>query len=486
MAFCTEAQPGDSGAVNSYEYLGRRLESKIKEFDWGGGTVHAIFTDLEHGLTLFEEDAEESLAPGSAIKLFTAAAALERLGGQHRFATELFMRGDAVKGELTGAILVRGSGDPTIGRSADEDNVFDLFNEWSAMLRDRGVKKLNGPLQLDASAFDGDAIGPAWPIERLGDPSMPEIGALNFNDNCVSIVWAKGKKPNETAPCAIFPPLENVAALSNNVLLKNYPDAPRAFRRQVGMKVITATGDLRVKTEAIDRAGVHSPETYFGEAMLAAMAAKKIDTANATVEIYRERSEIPSAEEFRIIDLHRSAPLETIIAEMLRQDRNLDAEVLLKTLGREASGEAGGFRNGRAAAREALASARVPISGVAMLDGSGLSVMNRATPKHLIGVMEFLRRRHGQVLDSGLPKPGEPGPLENRFGAGEGGDPAETEIGAIASRSNNTIGLTGLAKSRGGLPIYFAFFVANSGLSENTVHLQIDAVVKEISRSLIR
>ena len=73
-----------------------------------------------------------------------------------------------------------------------------------------------------------------------------------------------------------------------------------------------------------------------------------------------------------------SAPLSQIVAWMDRDSDNFTAELLLKQLG-AAGGEAGTSAGGAEIVRGALADAGVPLGGVRLMDGSGLSSLDRLT-----------------------------------------------------------------------------------------------------------
>jgi serine-type D-Ala-D-Ala carboxypeptidase/endopeptidase (penicillin-binding protein 4) len=81
-----------------------------------------------------------------------------------------------------------------------------------------------------------------------------------------------------------------------------------------------------------------------------------------------------------------SEPLAEIVGHMNRESDNFVSEMLLKELG------ATGARHGSTAAggkivREALVEAGVPIGGVRIVDGSGLSRLDRLTAKSLVAIL---------------------------------------------------------------------------------------------------
>jgi D-alanyl-D-alanine carboxypeptidase/D-alanyl-D-alanine-endopeptidase (penicillin-binding protein 4) len=82
----------------------------------------------------------------------------------------------------------------------------------------------------------------------------------------------------------------------------------------------------------------------------------------------------------------QSPPLSQIVAWMGRVSDNFTAEMLLKQIG-AASGRTGSSADGAAIVRSTLAGAGVPLAGVRIVDGSGLSSLDRLTARALGGIL---------------------------------------------------------------------------------------------------
>lgn len=81
-----------------------------------------------------------------------------------------------------------------------------------------------------------------------------------------------------------------------------------------------------------------------------------------------------------------SPPLSRIVAFMNRESDNFTAELLLKQVGAVDEGR-GTSAAGAEGVRRALREAAVPLAGVRIVDGSGLSARNRLTAAALIGIL---------------------------------------------------------------------------------------------------
>ncbi|MDQ3778243.1 MAG: D-alanyl-D-alanine carboxypeptidase/D-alanyl-D-alanine-endopeptidase, partial [Actinomycetota bacterium] len=149
-----------------------------------------------------------------------------------------------------------------------------------------------------------------------------------------------------------------------------------------------------------------------------------------------------------------SAPLGRIVAFMNRESDNFTAELLLKQLG-AVDGGRGTSADGAEAVRHALREAAVPLGGVRIVDGSGLSPRNRLTAAALIGILvvawgDPLIR---PAFVRSLPVAGVTGTLEDRMER----PPARGVVLAKTGTTAEASALSGYVGSR------FAFAVLQNG-----------------------
>ena len=99
----------------------------------------------------------------------------------------------------------------------------------------------------------------------------------------------------------------------------------------------------------------------------------------------RVRVERSNAADFPLAFVH-SPQLATIVRAMGVESDNFAAEMLLKQLGAQESGQ-GTSARGAATVMAVLKTAGVPVGGVRVVDGSGLSYLNRLTAASLVGLL---------------------------------------------------------------------------------------------------
>ncbi|MDZ7631497.1 MAG: D-alanyl-D-alanine carboxypeptidase [Gemmatimonadaceae bacterium] len=89
--------------------LGTLAASSIRSGSWG-----MMVTSITHGDTLFAINADVPHVPASTQKMLTTVLALDALGPQYRFRTEVLHTGELRDGRVTGDLILRGDGDPSM------------------------------------------------------------------------------------------------------------------------------------------------------------------------------------------------------------------------------------------------------------------------------------------------------------------------------------------------------------------------------------
>jgi D-alanyl-D-alanine carboxypeptidase/D-alanyl-D-alanine-endopeptidase (penicillin-binding protein 4) len=112
--------------------------------------------------------------PASTMKLLTTFAALETLGPDYRWRTQVFASRRPVDGRVDGDLIVRGSGDPS----------FVIERWWLLLqrLRALGVRDIQGDLVLDRSAYaQAQSMGPTLDGNELRPYNVaPDALLINF------------------------------------------------------------------------------------------------------------------------------------------------------------------------------------------------------------------------------------------------------------------------------------------------------------------
>lgn len=147
----------------------------------------------------------------------------------------------------------------------------------------------------------------------------------------------------------------------------------------------------------------------------------------------------------RALAVDHSQRLGAIVLDMNRESDNFVAEMLLKELGASVIGR-GATVAGAAVVRGTLADAGVPLDGVRVVDGSGLSRLDRLTVRSLVVLLRAAARDPdiGNAFVSSLPVAGVSGTLRDRLGR----RPTRGRVIAKTGTTASSCALAGFVRNR--------------------------------------
>lgn len=148
-------------------------------------TLSLTVLDAKTGEQVFAANPDMGLAPGSTLKTVTSITSFFVLGKDFQFETQLGYSGTLAKdGTLTGDIIIKGSGDPTLGSwrytATKEANVLGTMAE---AIKKAGIKKINGKIIGDDGAFTHQSIPDGWIWQDLGTYYGAGIAGLCWREN---------------------------------------------------------------------------------------------------------------------------------------------------------------------------------------------------------------------------------------------------------------------------------------------------------------
>jgi D-alanyl-D-alanine carboxypeptidase/D-alanyl-D-alanine-endopeptidase (penicillin-binding protein 4) len=178
-----------------------------------------------------------------------------------------------------------------------------------------------------------------------------------------------------------------------------------------------------------------------GAAGTAALFRAELDRAGVRV---RGRTKVARAGGWPLA-VRYSPTLEEILHAMDVESDNRTAELVLKQLGAVLARQ-GTSAAGAAVVRSILADRRVPLGGVRIADGSGLSALDRLTPKALVVILQraWADRDLRPVLFRILPVAGRDGTLRDRLRI----PPARSNVRAKTGTLESASALSGYVRER--------------------------------------
>lgn len=210
----------------------------------------------------------------------------------------------------------------------------------------------------------------------------------------------------------------------------------------------------RIQPTTVDSARSRTPALDAGRALASAL---RLDPAKVTMAA--------SAPKGRQLASVQSAPL----IERLRQMMNASDNVMAEAIGREvakATGRPQSFAGAAEAVTNKLSAAGVDMTGAALFDSSGLSVLDRLTAKTLDEVVQAAagpdQPAMRPLLDV-LPVAGGSGTLSDRF---LDGDPKVSSAGWLRAKTGSLTAvnsLAGIVTDDSGRVLTFAFISNDAG-----------------------
>jgi serine-type D-Ala-D-Ala carboxypeptidase/endopeptidase (penicillin-binding protein 4) len=364
-----------------------------------GPHVGAMVTDLSSGQVLLSRQDNSGFAPASTAKLGVAIAALHVLGPGARFTTRV------AAGPTASSLILVGGGDPTLaaGHPPASDypqpaTLASLAADTARALRARDIHAVR--LGYDTSLFTGPLMAPGWSSGYVTAGDVTPIESLEVDQGRLTLSGAPqdADDPGNQRPRTLTP-----AA-----------DAAQAFASFLSRQGITVRGPV-------------APATVPGRsATIAAVS---------------------------------SPPLAQIVAQMLTESNNVIAENLARQVA-IATRRPASFSGGAAAETAVLRGLGVR-GEISLVDGSGLSPLDRITPAALVQLIR-LAAEPGQPdlrpVITGLPVAGFSGTL------GPGGsvfpDLGQAGRGVVRAKTGNlvtVVALTGIAQASDGHLLAFAF-----------------------------
>jgi D-alanyl-D-alanine carboxypeptidase/D-alanyl-D-alanine-endopeptidase (penicillin-binding protein 4) len=149
------------------------------------------------------------------------------------------------------------------------------------------------------------------------------------------------------------------------------------------------------------------------------------------------------------------APLSDVMRRFQKLSNKQIGEALVKGLGARATGRPGSWSNGMAAVRAELEAAGLPLHGAVLVDGSGLSHENRASPRLLVAALRVADAsfEYGPEYEAALPIAAADGTLEERAEA------AGSRVRAKTGLLTRVTALSGYARSAADERLVFSILV---------------------------
>ncbi|MBI4469916.1 MAG: D-alanyl-D-alanine carboxypeptidase/D-alanyl-D-alanine-endopeptidase [Acidobacteria bacterium] len=462
--------------VRGVPALRRYLGSLVRRKEFARTRWGILIESLDRPRVLFEHNRHQLFIPASNTKLYTTATALARLGPDYRARTSIYAMapidgGGAVQGDLV--CYGRGAVDLHAEPRADEKK--GSFALLAEQLWDAGVREVQGDLVADESYFFGPRLGVGWEWDDLQWPDGAEVSALSTDVNVIRISITPGESPSAPAT-AVVSPANSMVQLTNRVTTSSADRSPGlGLYRGLENNRFELWGTVPMEGPPAQlRAAVHDPALLAGDLLSAAMRARGIILKGKLVRLSASDRQQPvrDATAGRELAYLESASLSDVIRGINKPSQNLQAELLLRTLGRVYRGE-GSDRMGLDVVLDFLREIGAPVDSIMLRDGSGLSRQNLITPSTTVALLRHMDQHpYRKFFIDSLPVAGVDGTLKNRMAATRAQQNVRAKTGTLAYTSC----LSGYVICRSGERLVFSIMVNDQTAALSAVTGAVDEI----------
>ncbi len=464
--------------IEQWESRVRRAEDRYGE-KWG-----VAVADLQSDQIVYRYQPERQLIPASNRKLIVLGMALHFLGPDYIYRTN-FGLGRPHEGEKAhyhGDLIVRASGDPSIGfpnRDGTQENPLDLFGGWARKLGETGIAFVHGDLVIDATAFGADqnCFPAVWESYHRKHAYAPAPSALAACQNLLRITVKPAKSQGGAGRLSIFPSSKGLE-IDNKT--RSYWEGAKGVSADFseGREDLVVTGRVRIKARPeVVVTPIPRPIDYLGTLLLRALEEQGIElTGGLRIETVHAPGG-PSLEIAQLLETRRSPTLDLMLINMMRRSNNFQAEQIWRSAAARVTGS-GGLAEARRVEQSWYRRIGHPWIEPGY-DGSGLSRRNRVSANELMLVAKYLYySTYRDFVLQTMPVSGRRGTLRKRsfFKAGR-------RVSAKTGTLSGASALTGYIHDRQGHPRYVFSVIGNA---KRDTHGRMSIRVNHLMKILIR
>jgi serine-type D-Ala-D-Ala carboxypeptidase/endopeptidase (penicillin-binding protein 4) len=460
--------PNTATAMRSLAELQARISEVLRKPELASAMVGMKVASLDTGKVLFEENADKLLRPASNMKIYTVAAALDRLSPDFRFVTSVYApaRPDNA-GVVHGDLTIYGRGDPSIAARFNNGDYFKAIDNLAAQIMAAGVKRVEGDLVGDETYFSGPQYGAGWEWEDLQWWYGAEVSALTANDNALDLFVKPGAQAGAPAVITTGPPDPLLSIVNRVTTAAKGTKRDLTVYRRPGSDEVEISGSIALDDKGYSGGiGISRPALLFVYLLRSSLAQRGVTITGKTRTV--APAIVPGAPAGPApieLTAMQSPPLSLIAAQTLKPSQNLYSELILRKLGTipglsittfnaNRTSEAAGIE----VVKNFLREAGVSPATLVLTDGSGLSRNDMVTPEATLQLLTYMyRHRYASVFREALPIAGVDGTLRNRFK----GTPAENNLRAKTGSLSSAASLSGYVTTLAGEKLVFSIMVNN-------------------------
>lgn len=367
---------GISLSISAQTNLQNRLNKEVQKFlSTPKGKVSSLsyFVADEKENTIYNYQGEKGLTTASTQKIFTAATAMELLSPSYTYTTSIFTSGDIINQELYGDLILRGSGDPTLGSWRYQSTKPEHFlSAITAKLKDKKINTIRGDIYMDDGIFDIQSIPGGWTWQDIGNYYGAGVFGINWRENQFDLT-ALGNE-------IIYQPMKNISWI-NELTIGGNSDQSIIYTAPFS-DFAYINGKLPAHKKMTISGAVPNPPFQLGLELKNHLIQNGIsvlgEIRTASMNLFsHQKKEIQNS---TLLLEWKSPTMGEIIYWFLKKSVNLYGENLLKTIAKEKTGNSQ-YAVGVDLLKKYWISKGIPEEMINFADGSGLSPKNYVSAK---------------------------------------------------------------------------------------------------------
>jgi len=333
------------------------------------------------------------LSPASCQKIVTTSTALLLLGADFQFETLLQYDGtlDVSTGVLNGNIYLKGGGDPSFGSDKFTSTVMDsVYSKLVARAKQIGIKKINGRIIGDDTAFETIMAPGTWDWGDLGQYYGAGASGLTVSDNTIFYYLKSGATGTNTQLVRTSPKVPGLVLINEVKSGENkggddsfiFGSEYSNYRHLVG-KVSANESEFKIKGSIPDPAWFAA---YYLDSCLEVNGITVKDLPSTTRILTENKISYTTSADRNHIGTIYSPVLKNLIKQINVQSNNLYAEHLHKYLSYKQNG-IGANLTSNEIVQNFWVNKGIPKNELVPIDGSGLSRSNAITASALTDIL---------------------------------------------------------------------------------------------------
>lgn len=380
-------------------------------------TVGVCVKDLSTGQTIVSHNQDHSLTTASIMKLITTATALELLGPDYKYETQL-----ALDSNNPSRLLVIGAGDPTLGTSVFKENPTSFLTDWSRKLEPKLSNVNNLELYVVDDLFGYSGVSGEWTWIDMGNYYAPGAYGVSVFDNTYQLFFNttnRSPKILRTEPEIKQLTFTNYLELNTTGRDNGYIyGVPFSYERVLRGDIPAGRSSFSIKGDIPD------PGLMLGEALADALSKRgistsKINTSRADHISHINNRNAETTQTYRVgevLHTHQSCLLTDILREINVESNNHYAEHLIRTLGRKQNSDkySDALKEGIHYINTHWTANNIPTTSLFLHDGCGLAPQNAASPEFFCNLLVYMHNRsqYAKEFFASLPLAGRDGTLK--------------------------------------------------------------------------